>query len=333
MQKTDKFTLEILDGYLKNLSEFAFDVDKESKAILGIIAKHGPVNETKITHLGRRRIILSRDIIRRRLLVTDLSSDFLSIKIGKKIGNLKGKREKLYSLTFKGFLASIVETPIKENFWIKSYLEMIKKITDDLTINLLLNHIYYSVGAFLILHSNQRGFLKTFKNPEEEFYDNYSIEGALPQLLDKVQIKSVPEKNKELFSHCVIQFFISCEVLGFIIKKTIQKKLFPKNYLENWNKRDYMIEGDIVDYLFRRWMWTMFMVYNTTLDKILKEYESDDDEDYEVFSFDEILGPEKWDEILFMAADELNRIRPDLKIQRHEFVNSKGGYGHSLFMP
>jgi len=333
MQENHKFTLKFLDKSLANISRSAFEIDNESKAILGIIASHGPVSETKIANLGKRRIILSRDIIRRRLLVTDLSSDFLSVKKGKKIGNLKGKREKFYSLTFKGVLASIVETPIQENFWIKHYLEMVKKITGELTANEFLNHIYYSIGAFLILHSIKRGMLTTFKDPEEEFYENYSIEGELPKLIHKPQVKGIPDEHKELFIHCVVQFFVSCEVIGNLLKTTLQKNLFPKYLVKDWDKPSYMIEDEITDDLFRRWMWTMFMTHDKTLSQILKEYENDDDyEDDELFSFENILGDEKWDNVSFMAADELKKIIPKLKIKPHEFVNkSRTGQGHSLF--
>lgn len=322
-----------MDNHLKKMSGFAFGIDNESKTILGIIARHGPVTETKITSLGKRRTILSREIIRRRLLVTDLSSDFLSIKKGRKIRNLKSKREKLYSLTFKGFLASVVETPIQKNFWIKSYIEMVKKITDEVTVNLVLNHIYYSVVIFLVLHSNKKGILTTFKDPEEEFYDNYYVEGTISQLFEKTQVKGIPEEQKELFIHCVVQFLVSCDVIGNLLRSTLQKNSFPKNYVKNWNESDSIIEEDIIDDLFRRWMWTMFMTHDKTLNQILKEYENDDDyEDYEVFSFENILGPEKWDTIRFMSADELNRTKPELKIKPHDFVNeSRTGLSNSLY--
>jgi len=313
-----------MDGILKTLSDFTFDIDKESRVILGIIAKHGPVTETKIASLGKRRIILTRDIIRRRLIFTDLSSDFLTVKKGKKIGNLKGKREKLYSLSFKGFLASLRETPIQENFWIKHYIDMVKKITDELTAKVFLDHIYYSIGAFLILHSNKRGMLTTFKNPEEEFYDNYDDGSSLDRILWSRTTVRIPSEYQEMFAHCVVQFFVSCEVIGSLLKNALQKKQFPKYLVKNWDKPSYMIEYEITDDLFRQWMWTMFITPHKTLKEILKECDDDGDyEDEEDFSFEYIIGDEPSDEIRFMAEKEFRRIKPKGKLSGESLVQQK----------
>ena len=146
MQESSKYTLDFLDNQLKKLSKICFNLDKESRVILGIIAKNGPSSETKITSLGKRRTILSREIIRYRILKSDLSGkdNFLSMKKGKKIGNLQ-KVEKLYSLTFKGMLASLSEIPLRENYWIKNYIIMINSLTNEITSKEFLNHMYYHI--------------------------------------------------------------------------------------------------------------------------------------------------------------------------------------------
>ena len=324
MQENTRFTLDFFDKNLRILSEFAFDIDKESKAILGIIAKHGPSTETKITSLGKRRIILSRDIIRRRLIFKDLSSDFLSVKKGKKIGNLKGKREKFYSLTLKGFLASLAEIPIQENFWIKNYIEMIKEITDDITSQELLKHIYYSVGVFLILNSRGRGLLTSFSKPEEVLYENYNWDGELNNLVWKNQVIRVPKQYNDLFIHSTVQFFVSCEVLGRLLRRTLDKNLYVKD-------PDDVGYDETISVLFRDWMSTMFLAVSKSPKQILGHSEKIDYEEDDVIDFDIILGDEKSDNILFMAADELNRIKPELKIDPINFVNKgRTGHGHSL---
>ena len=307
MQENPKFTLEFLDRSLRNLSNFAFDIDKESKAILGIIASHGPITETKIASLGKRRTILSRDIIRRRLLVSDLSSDFLSIKKGKKIGNLKGKREKFYSLTFKGFLASLYETPIQENFWIKNYIKMIEKVTDDATANTLLDHIYFSIGSFLILHSNKRGLLTQYSDPEDDFYENYDFFGSLGNMIMDTSTVRIPSAYQEMFAHCVVQFFISCEVIGSLVKDSV-----PKKIKKQYEDEEFEYFDDFLDTFFRSWMTTMFFALNKTPEQILKQSEKDDyyDDEDEDFSFENILGDEPHDNIRFMAEDEYRRIKP-----------------------
>ena len=200
MHENWKYTLEFLDSKLSNLSKICFDIDKESRAILGIIAKHGPISETRISSLGKRRIILSRDIIRYRLLTSDLSGkdDYLSVKKGKKIGNLHIV-EKLYSLTLKGLLASLSEVPLRENFWMKHYINMINKISNDITSKEFLNHIYYHIVLFLIFNSKKEGMLTNYKNPETDFYDEYYPEGPLGNLLGQHNIKGIPIAFKELF--------------------------------------------------------------------------------------------------------------------------------------
>ena len=294
-----------MDGILKTLSDFTFDIDKESKVILGIIAKHGPVTETKIASLGRRRIILTRDIIRRRLVFTDLSSDFLTVKKGKKIGNLKGKREKFYRLSFKGFLASLRETPIQENFWIKNYIKMIEKISDDITANALLYHIYFSIGSFLILHSNKKGLLTQYNNPENEFDDNYDNDSSLSKILWSMSTVRIPSEYQEMFAHCVVQFFVSCEVIGSLIKNSLSKKI-----IKDYENEEFDSYDELVSVFFRDWMESMFLALNRTPEQILKQSEKYDFDDEDDFSFENIIGDEPMDNVRFMAEDEFRRIKP-----------------------
>lgn len=305
MQENPKFTLEFLDTRLKELSSFVFDIDKESRVVLGIIAKHGPASETKITRLGKRRTILSREIIRRRILTTDLSNDFLSVKKGKNIGNLKGKREKIYSLTFKGFLASLHETPIQENFWIKNYIKMIEKISDDATANTLLDHIYFSIGSFFILHSNKRGLLTQYSDPEDDFNENYDFFGSLGNMIMDTSTVRIPSEYQEMFAHCVVQFFISCEVIGSLVKDSV-----PKKIKKQYEDEEFEYFDDFLDTFFRSWMTTMFFALNKTPEQILKQSEKYDYYDDEDFSFENILGDEPHDNIRFMAENEYRRIKP-----------------------
>ena len=294
-----------MDGILKTLSDFTFDIDKESKVILGIIAKHGPVTETKIASLGRRRIILTRDIIRRRLVFTDLSSDFLTVKKGKKIGNLKGKREKFYRLSFKGFLASLRETPIQENFWIKNYIKMIEKISDDITANALLYHIYFSIGSFLILHSNKKGLLTQYNNPENEFYDSYDNDSSLHKILWSMSTVRIPSEYQEMFAHCVVQFFVSCEVIGSLVKNSLSKKI-----IKDYENDEFDSYDKLVSVFFRGWIDSMFLALNRTPKQILKQSEKYDFDDEDDFSFENIIGDEPMDNVRFMAEDEFRRIKP-----------------------
>ncbi len=304
-----------MDSVLKNLADFTFDIDKESKAVLGIIAKHGPVTETKIASLGKRRIILTRDIIRRRLVFKDLSSDFLTVKKGKKIGNLKGKREKFYSLTFKGFLASLRETSIQENFWIKNYIKMIEKISDDITANALLYHIYFSIGSFLILHSNKKGLLTHYNNPENEFDDNYDYDSSLSKILWNRLTVRIPSEYQEMFAHCVVQFFVSCEVIGSLVKNSLSKKI-----IKDYENNEFDSYDELVSVFFRDWMASMFLALNRTPEQILKQSEKYDYDDEDDFSFENIIGDEPLDNVRFMAEDEFRRIKPKGKLSGESLI-------------
>ena len=195
MYGDSKFTLDFLDNELKKLSKICFSIDKESRVILGIIAKNGPISETRIKSLGKNRTILSREIIRYRILKSDLSGkdNFLSMKRGKKIGNLN-KVEKLYSLTLKGLLASLSETTLRESFWMKHYMLMINKISDKNTSKEFLNNIYLHIVLFLIIHTRKIGMLTNYENLEIDFYDEYiSISGAIiSNVVSQTQIKGIP---------------------------------------------------------------------------------------------------------------------------------------------
>ena len=310
MQDTQEITQNNLDHYLKNLSLFAFDIDKESRIILGIIAKNGPVTETKITSLGKRRTILSRDIIRRRLLITDLSSDFLSVKTGKKIGNLQGKRERKYSLTLKGLLASLSEISIGKNFWIKNYNKMIENISSKVTSELFLRHIYFAIISFLILHSNRKGLLTKYSNIEEDFEENYSYD-AFEQITEKTQIRRINKEYRKLFVDYSIQFFISTDLIGEVLERTLKISLFPASKKQN----DYWHYDEILECFFRSWGRTIFLSLDKspqkTLEKFLKIPQEERDNEY---GFEDALGDEKWDSIRFMGVDEFEKIKSQLEL-------------------
>jgi hypothetical protein len=310
-----------MDGYLSGLSKLLFGIDGESRAILGIIAKNGPITETKITRLGRRRIILSRDIIRRRLLVTDLSFGYVSIKKGRKIRNLKSKREQIVSLTFKGILASLYETPLQKNFWITNYISQIERITDKTTANVFLNFIYYSILAFMILHSDRKNILGNYDHPETYLYDNYnSIIGTFAHALGKSKIEGIPSKYVNLLIPSINQFFTSCYVIGTLLKNSLSKKIdLIKDDSEN---NPY----DDVRMFLKRWMWTIFADVNAGPIKSLRFFGATDDNIMGNFNLDSL----HMDVIRSMAADELARIKPELHISRDVFIEDEDGNVPSL---
>lgn len=285
MQERVKFTLENLDDSLKKLSKFAFDIDDESRAILGLIAKNGASTETRITSLGKRRIILSRDIIRRRLLVTDLSSGFVSVKKGKKIGNLKGKREKFYSLTFKGILASLYETKLSDNYWIKNYISNIEKITNKAIADLFLKNIYHCIILHLILNSKIKGSLTHYKASQSDVFDLYYSRGSLHNSIHYGNyFKGISSEYKQLFLNSAIEFY----VLGRTISNLIYDLKLPPKYLTDMKGSES--DRFFIIFFEADWVYTIFEVIGKSFEQVFKKYPQHDVEKEELLDFSEILG-------------------------------------------
>lgn len=319
-----KYTLEFLDSKLRDLSKVCFDLDRESRLILEIIAKNGPVSETKIASSKKRTTNFSRDVVRYRLLKSNLSgkNDYLSRKNGKRIGNLQ-KVEKLYSLTFKGLLASLSVVPLRENFWMKSYMNMINKITDDITSKEFLNHIYTHVVLFLILHTKKDGMLTHYQNPETDFYDEYSSGGEISALLDQTHIKGIPIVFKELLLNSIIPYSVSFSVSGNLLKNSLQLTYSSDNEDEQkWEREKY------VDKIFGRWMWTIFLSTNKTPKQILNILENYDDpiNSKSIINVSEDIGDFELlsgTSIDHMAEDELDKINPTIEYDPYESLFSQ----------
>lgn len=319
MQGNSKYTLEVLDSKLEELSKHCFSIDRESRLVLGIIAKNGPISEYQIARIGKRRKHFKRDVVRYRILKSHLSkkNDFLSMKPGKQIGNIQ-KREKLYSLTFKGFLASLHECPIKNNFWIKNYLTMITKLTNETTAKEFLNHIYLHIVLFLILHARKVGILTTYENLEIDFYDEYGSGGEINSLPDQTQIKGIPIEFKEVFIDSLIPYFVSFNVVGNLLKNSLQL-----DYSSNDEKEQEWEYNEFVDKIFRRWTWSMFISKNITPKQILKKSEKHYDPEFlesiinvsEEFGGIESFSGSSMD---FEAQDRLAEIEPNIEYDPYE---------------
>lgn len=318
MQRISKYTLNSLDDELNELAKICFDIDRESRAILGILAKYGPLSQTRITSLGKRRTILSRDIIRYRISKTDLSGkdDFLTVKKGKKIGNLK-KVEKLYSLTFKGILASLSEVILSENFWIKNYVNILTEISDDITAKEFFHHIYHHIILFLIFHSKQEGMLTKYNNPETDFNDEYSFQGHLISLLFQQRIKGIPVNFKETFIDSLEAFLISVYIVGNLFKKSLRISNTKNN-----NHKRIVNHEKYVEIFLRQWMWTIFLAVGNKPKKILELHEKNDESDHDVVESEIIIqdsfGEDIVNDFLLIAEEELMKIDPNLHFDSNE---------------
>ncbi len=261
------------------------------------------------------------------MLVTDLTDSYLTIKKGKKIGNLK-KIEKKYSLSFKGLLASLNQTALQDVFWIKHYIQFIEKITDKITADYFLYHMYYHVTSFLVLNSYRSGMLTHNQSPEDDFYGNYSGNGINPDgFLHQTHIKNIPSQFRDLFIYLYEKFHTSSEVMGYLVKKSMKNKI-P---IEFNNEESNLKFQEIVDLIFRQWMWQIFLTLNHNSDKFLKSIVDDDgsiqnnfnDESDDAIDMIYEFGDELWDNLSFMAADEINRLLPQENLSGVDYVNNK----------
>lgn len=305
---------------MRSLSESLFDIDGESETILKILAKNGPSTVTRIANARPRKNNWSREVIGRRIQTTDLKDGFLSTKKGRKIRNLKDKHEKFFSLTFKGFLASLVTTPIRENFWIKNYLKYIGNIANDLTSKIFLEHIYFFICSFLIFHSTNKGMLQKYVKPEEEFYDNYFGIGSLNHLFVLSKVKRMPKEHQETFVRCLKQFYISSEVLGSLITNSLPATCGD-------DSKDMFVTD-----FFRRWMWTMFLDLNKTPAEIMYQYTENDNypdnlidgDGRKIVNFGNIHETRfPFDEIHHFAKNEFLRISANGRFSQESLILSQ----------
>lgn len=305
LEELTKLTLKNLDGLLKKLSFHAFGIDDPSRIILGIIAKKGPLNETRITRLGNSRIILSREIIRRRLLKTDLSNDFVSEKKGRKIGNLQNKQERIFSLTLKGILASLFETKLSDNYWIKNYISNIEKITNKTIAQLFLQNIYHCILLHLILNANTGGSLSHSSSSQKDIKSRYDSFGNLHHAVYLGNdIEAIPLKYKDLFASSAIQFYISC----ITISNLLYDLKLPSKYLVNYVD-DRESPSDFIKIFFENWMYSIFQMTEKTPEHIFVNFSDDQNYDNTPLNFMDYLGPyptEKLENLAKKSYLELN---------------------------
>ena len=304
MQFYSKFTLENMDSELQKLSKFIFDLDDESRTILGIIAKNGGSTEYKITNLGRRRIKLSRDKIRRRLLTTELADGFVTTRKGKKIGNI-GKQERVFSLSLKGILGSLFETKLSENFWIRNYISNIEKMTNNVVSQLLLENIYYCITCYMILYANSYGSLTKSSSIPNDIKSNYDSFGRLHHIVfSGSDVKGINSNYQDLFVSSAIEFFISCHTLSNLIHDL---KL-PSNYLVEYadSPKD---PSRFIEIFFENWMYSIFEITKKTPRRLFEEH-LEKIEKTESLNFSKILGFHLSDKIEKLAEQSYRQLNP-----------------------
>lgn len=158
-----------VDKILKGTSHNLFDLDKESRTILGTISKYGGITKYALgikTNLGR-------STVRRRLV--GINNDANSLLVNNYIYSKKGSKHKsgktttLYFLTLKGLLASLSETRFDESYLQKIYFNYFPNY--DLLPKFLLQLIKNHICLFFLWHS-----IHGFDLSKQENIKNYFLE-------------------------------------------------------------------------------------------------------------------------------------------------------------
>lgn len=185
-----------------------FSLDYPNYRILDYFGKHGKSNRNQVgKHNIRYSPLLSEKQIGRRVESLEQLGYLQQTEI-KKIGNLKDRVEKVYDLTFKGFLASLHYCTLEENQFFMKYMKFMiavdkwqdentndvlygkaNKISPIITkiINFQLEHFFY--------HNYTRGISLDSMKDIPSWFDVYDNSHGIPnknlKLLEKHQDKII----------------------------------------------------------------------------------------------------------------------------------------------
>jgi len=166
-----------IDKILSDCSNAVFSLDKESKYILEILSKNGPLSEYQIAKIGNN-YNLSRDSIRRRILGTStfpslLEHDFIQIIRTDK--HRTGKEIKYFGLTFKGLLGGLSRIKFEQNYLSKKYYSEMKGLLGDKLQNIVeLASLYTKYHVALMMLWCKLNNLNLLPNNN---IDNFFLEG------------------------------------------------------------------------------------------------------------------------------------------------------------
>jgi len=239
--KVSKTTLERysspkyeIDKILASFSKSLFDLDSIEQAILGIIAKEGSLSEDEIVRIAfKRNANHTRDKIRYRLkhhrnTETLATLGFVAVKTGKKIGNIKNKKEQVYNLTFKGLIGSLCLTKFEDNYMVKKFKDSISKFVNRYNLpEFSIQFMKYHLAMFMLKNVLDGSKLTSLKNLEA---DMYAMSTGDPFLGTAFPQKIENEKLSEIIIDIRAWFHVYSQVL---------KKCIEKIGDEGWQKAKY----------------------------------------------------------------------------------------------
>jgi len=208
---------------IEELSKEVYPLDKASKTILEILAKHGNLSQTKIalnTGTGKKQV--PRSTIRRKLIgapatVGLVPYGFLYEKHLNK--HRYNKQENTYYLTLKGMLSSLHSgVPIKKFDIFSNYIDFLSiQIVDKKILKFIEDYIITEIQFFLAWHAIEG--INLSKQRSHSFYINHFINFKIMEhdfqdfpfiskkeynwYIDAVELKKEFESNKKTLKYLI----------------------------------------------------------------------------------------------------------------------------------
>jgi hypothetical protein len=150
----------LADGFdanrlLSRSSQRLYDLDKESVNILSILARTGTCNYQEIAQVGFHHNI-DRFMVKRRIEGTAKFDGleplgFVKVKRGRRRYN---KEEQKFSLTLKGFMASLSKVAFEDNYLVKHFYEFITSWSnnDVALASVFVQCMKFDLALFMLQH-------------------------------------------------------------------------------------------------------------------------------------------------------------------------------------
>jgi hypothetical protein len=202
----------LLENEIRYLSTNLFELDDESKTILGKIAEQKGLNQYQLgMSLGGRT---RRDTARRRISNL-IKNGYVIEKKGKKTN--AGTKTKQHELTLKGFLASSINTVTRDNYLMKEYQKYLIDLTDNRfrIVDLVILFVKYHL-VLAMLWYKMMGFKLTSQTDLRRIFSKSITESIL---LGNYPLSELPQQEGNLF-YLIGQEF---QIIFLVIKQTITK--------------------------------------------------------------------------------------------------------------
>jgi len=248
------------DEILSNCSNALFSLDDESKIVLEILAKNGPLSEYKIGKIDNNYNI-SRDSIRRRIEGTKSfpslrDQDFIQIISTEK--HRTGKVIKKYGLTFKGLLSTLNSVKFEDNYLSKKYFSEIEKLVESDQNFIDLSFFYVKSHLVLILLWSKLNNLNFLLNSH---ISNFFLEERTNYYLKIGLLDNIDDDELETYTQAGIRYFVLKHAMFSMVKKLSAdsvshlysdkktKHIFKNFKREKRNPKEFFVKYCIKDWV------------------------------------------------------------------------------------